>query len=179
MRSTVTRRLEDLRAALMTAPGARAWGACAMVFVAFVVCAGGVGVMGGLLRASLPHLAARDALATAAMVLVHPALTEEIVFRGLLLPRDAGAISRRRWWLVAGVALALYVAAHPINALLLRPEVARVFTSPLYLTLVTLLGIACTAAYVVSRSIWPPVVLHWLTVLAWLWFFGGQRVIGG
>ena len=47
----------------------------------------------------------------------------------------------------------------------------------LVLSLATLLGATCTAAYLISRSIWPPVVLHWLTVLAWIWLLGGRALL--
>ena len=113
----------------------------------------------------------------ASLIFLHPSLVEEIAFRALLLPRDAGSMRRGRLLLVAGAALAVYVASHPLNAWLFRPQVLSVFASPAYLVLTTLLGAACTAAYFVSRSIWPPVVIHWLTVVTWLWFLGGQALL--
>jgi predicted Abi (CAAX) family protease len=39
---------------------------------------------------------------------------------------------------------------------------------PRFLVQVTLLGLACSLAYLVSGSIWPPVLIHWLTVVVWL-----------
>jgi predicted Abi (CAAX) family protease len=108
-------------------------------------------------------------------LLIQPSLVEEIVFRGLLLPRDARTMPRRRLAVVVATALAVYVASHPLNAWLFRPDVLSLFTSPVYLMLAALLGLACTIAYFISRSIWPPVAMHWLTVVTWIWFLGGQR----
>jgi predicted Abi (CAAX) family protease len=84
---------------------------------------------------------------------------------------------RGRVLLIAGGALALYVASHPLNAILFRPQALALFESPVYLTLATLLGAACTAAYFISRSIWPPVAIHWLTVVAWLYLLGGHALL--
>ncbi|NJL41446.1 MAG: CPBP family intramembrane metalloprotease [Leptolyngbyaceae cyanobacterium SM1_4_3] len=36
-----------------------------------------------------------------------------------------------------------------------------------------LIGTVCTVSYLRSGSIWLPVVLHWLIVVAWLLVFGG------
>jgi|SRR5437867_303849 predicted Abi (CAAX) family protease len=111
------------------------------------------------------------------LLFVQPALVEEIVFRGLLLPRKADSWPRGRLVLVAAAALAAYVVSHPINARLFRPQVLGVFESAPYLVLTTLLGLACTAAYLISRSIWPPVAIHWLTVVLWIWLLGGQALL--
>jgi predicted Abi (CAAX) family protease len=177
MRSFAVQRVTDVREALTTMPDARSWLACALVFVLFIVCAGPIGLLSGFLRPSAPPLAAFDVLTTAALVFIQPALLEEIVFRGLLLPRDSRSLPRRRLLAIAVVALSLYVASHPLNAMLFRPGVLHVFASPVYLLLAALLGIACTTAYLVSKSIWPPVVIHWVSVLVWLWFLGGQALM--
>lgn len=113
----------------------------------------------------------------ALMVLVHPAFVEELVFRVLLLPRDPSTLRRGRVVAIAAIALGIYVASHPISAMLFRPQALSVFSSPAYLTLAALLGATCTAAYWISRSIWPPVLIHWLTVVLWLWFLGGQALL--
>ena len=175
LRSLAIRRWNDLRDALTTAPDSRTWFACAVVYAAFLLAAAPIGWTSGLLRPSTPHLAVRDALATGVLLLIQPSIVEEIVFRGVLLPRDARTMPRRRLALVVATALTVYVASHPLSAWLFRPEVLGLFTSPVYLVLAALLGLACTIAYFISRSIWPPVAIHWLTVVTWIWFLGGQR----
>jgi predicted Abi (CAAX) family protease len=174
IRSLASRRWNDLRAALATAPDARTWVACALVFATFLLGAGSIGFASGLLRPTPPHLSVRDALVAGVLLLIQPALVEEIVFRGLLLPRDVQTIPRRRLVVIALSALAVYVASHPLNAWLFRPDIFSLFASPAYLVLAALLGLTCTIAYFISRSIWPPVAIHWLTVVTWIWFLGGQ-----
>jgi len=177
MRSLAARRAGDLFAALTTIPDGRTWGACVLVYCLFLACALPIGVLSELLRPSLAHLRVAELAGTAVLVFFQPALVEEIIFRGMLLPREARAISRGRLGLIAGGALALYIASHPLNALLFKPSLLHVLASPAYLAIVALLGLACTAAYWISRSLWPAVVMHWLTVLAWLWLLGGQALL--
>ena len=178
MRSLAQRRKRDLREALTTIPDWRTWRTCAFVYCAFFVCAVPIGLLSGLLHPSLPHLSPAEMAGTGLLLFVQPALAEEIVFRGLLLPRHADSMSRGRLFIVAGAALAVYVAAHPLSALFWKSGFLSLFESPAYLVLAALLGLACTATYWISRSIWPPVALHWLTVVTWMWLFGGQALLG-
>jgi len=178
LRSLVIRRWNDLREALTTLPDVRTWLACALVYALFLFVAAPIGLTSGLLRPTSPHLPVADALWASLLMLIHPALVEEVVFRGLLLPRNPRTTSRTLLVAIAAAALALYVASHPLNAWLFRPDVLGVFASPAYLVLAALLGLACTVAYFISRSIWPPVAIHWLTVMLWIWFLGGQALLG-
>jgi predicted Abi (CAAX) family protease len=164
-------------AALTTIPGWRTWGRCALVYLIFLICAVPIGMSTGLLRPGLPHAALTQMLATSLIVLVHPAFVEELIFRVILLPRDAAVMRRGRLLALAALALTLYVASHPINAMIFRPQVLGLFTSVPYLTITALLGVACTVAYFISRSIWPPVLIHWLTVVLWLWLLGGEALL--
>ena len=166
-------------AALRTIPDGRAWSRCALVYAIFLVIALPIGLLTGLLHPQAAHVAPSAFVATALVVFLHPAFTEELIFRVLLLPREPARMSRGRGIVIAVAALGLYVASHPLNAIAFRPQLAVVFERPVYLALVTLLGAACTAAYWISKSIWPPVVMHWLTVLAWLWLLGGQALLSG
>jgi predicted Abi (CAAX) family protease len=177
MRSLAERRWQDLRDALTTIPGSRAWGTCALVYCAFLVCAAPIGLWSGLLRPGVPQLSAVQLIGGGLLLFVQPALFEEILFRGLLLPRQADSMGRANLIIVAGAALVVYVASHPINAMLFRPAALALFESPVYLLLAALLGATCTIAYLISRSIWPPVLIHWLTVVVWIWFLGGQSLL--
>jgi predicted Abi (CAAX) family protease len=178
MRSLAESRGRDLREALTTIPDWRTWRTCTFVYGLFLVCAAPIGLLSGLLRPSLPHLSPAELVGTGLLLFVQPALVEEIVFRGLLVPRRADSMSRGRLIVVAVAALVAYVASHPFSALLFRPAGLSLFESPVYLVLTALLGLACTATYLISRSIWPPVALHWLTVLAWIWLLGGEALLG-
>ena len=174
MRYLAERRWRDFREALTTIPDWRTWRTCAFVYCLFLVCALPIGLLSGLVRRSVPHLSPAEMAGTGLLLFVQPALAEEIVFRGLLLPRHADSMSRGRLFVVAAAALVVYVASHPLNALLLRPGALTLFESPVYLVLAALLGLACTATYLISRSIWPPVAFHWLTVVVWIWLLGGR-----
>lgn len=174
---TAVRRWRDLRAALTTIPDWRTWRTCALVYGVFLVVATPIGLFAGLLKPGAPHLPASEMATMGAMLLLQPALVEEIVFRGVLLPREAGTVRRGRLAAIAAAALALYVVSHPVNAWLFRPQVFGLFASPVYLVLTTLLGAACTAAYFISRSLWPSVAMHWLTVVLWIWFLGGRALL--
>ena len=177
MRSLAERRLTDLRDALITIPDWRTWRTCAFEYSLILICAVPIGLLSGLLRPSLSRLSPAEMAAAGLLLFVQPALAEEIVFRGLLLPRHAGSMSRGRLIAVAGAALVVYVASHPLNALLFRPGALSLFESPAYLVLTALLGLACTATYFISRSIWPPVALHWLTMLTWIWLLDGEALL--
>ena len=174
MRALAVRRVRDLRGALTTMPGWRTWRTCALVYLAFLVCAAPLGLAAGLLRPGVADLRPAQFVTTGVLIFLQPALVEELVFRGLLLPRDTKSMPGNRVVLVAGIALVVYVASHPLSAWLFRPQVFALFSSPAYLTLATLLGLTCTVTYFISRSIWPPVVVHWLSVVTWIWLLGGQ-----
>jgi predicted Abi (CAAX) family protease len=97
-----------------------------------------------------------------------PALQEELLFRALLLPSALEGVSPLA--LVPWVALSvgLFVAWHPLLAGTRRDPLRTLLQDPRFLVQVTLLGLACSLAYLVSGSIWPPVLIHWLTVVVWL-----------
>ena len=168
-----------IAAALRTIPDGRTWGRCALAYLVFLVVAFPIGLMTGLLHPGIAQMPSAQILTTALVVLVHPAFVEEFVFRVVLLPRETARVSRGRLAALVVLSLALYVGSHPVNAILFRPQVIALFESPAYLTVTTLLGVTCTAAYFISRSIWPSVVIHWLTVVLWVFTLGGQALLSG
>ena len=177
IRSVVGRRLQDLRDALTTIPDWQTWRTCALVYGLFLIVALPTGLASRLVRPATASLTPVELIGSGLLLFLQPALAEEIVFRGLLLPRDARSWPRRRLIPVAATALAVYVVSHPINAMLFRPRVLSLFESTPYLLLTTLLGVTCTVTYLISRSIWPPVAIHWLTVVMWIWLLGGQALL--
>ncbi|MGD1907460.1 MAG: type II CAAX prenyl endopeptidase Rce1 family protein [Leptolyngbyaceae cyanobacterium] len=100
-----------------------------------------------------------------------PALSEELLFRVCWLPRQGA--TRSQLWFWGGTGLALYVLAHPLTALLVLPGHRQTFFDPNFLVLTALLGVACTGVYLQTRSLWPPVIIHWLVVAVWLVGLGG------
>ncbi|MEM8604655.1 MAG: CPBP family glutamic-type intramembrane protease [Cyanobacteria bacterium P01_H01_bin.121] len=111
---------------------------------------------------------------TLLIALIFPALLEEWVFRVLLLPMqtDATLTSVLGW---SSLSLGIFVAAHPLNALIFFPSRRATFTSPTFLVLASLLGVVCTIAYLQSHSLWPPVAIHWFLVVVWLLWLGGYQ----
>lgn len=107
-----------------------------------------------------------------------PSLPEELLWRWLLIPPSAFG-STRRAALAIGLSSAVFTAAHPLAAAFFVPHAWSLFTHPAFLLIVFLLGVTCGTAYVASKSVWPPVVIHWLTVLAWKFLFGGPFVLLG
>ena len=85
---------------------------------------------------------------------------------------------RRHLIVVSVVALAVFIVSHPLHAWISRPAALGLFTSPVFLVCAALLGIMCTLAYFISRSLWLPVLLHWITVVVWIMFLGGHGLIG-
>jgi uncharacterized protein len=170
-------RWRDLAEALGTFPDRRGWLESAVWALLLVALATPLGWAGGLIELH-PGTAGR-LWRTVLLPFVAPALLEECVFRGLLLPhprrRGVPLQRRARWWLVS---LGAYVAAHPIAASLLRPAARGVFDAPAFLVEALLLGITATVLYERTGSLWPAVLLHGAIVAAWL-NLGGLALLSG
>ena len=117
-----------------------------------------------------------------------PGLLEEIVFRAALLPRlrrhgeyaemydDVLLLEPSADWGLAlrcGLALAAFVAMHPVNAMLLRRKALPTFCDWRFLACSAVLGAVCSVLYLETGTVWAPAVLHWLVVAVWLWEFDG------
>lgn len=108
---------------------------------------------------------------------VFPSLLEEVFFRGLLIPRDTARHGRKRiTQTIVGSAL-LFVIWHPLGALTVNPSAIPVFLDPAFLLIVAALGITCGYSYVISKSLWAPVLIHWATVVIWVFFLGGRNLV--
>ena len=178
MRSRLLERLSDVRSAIRTLPDAQTWLHCLVVYAVFLACALPLGFVSGFLRPEVATFSRSMFVLLPLYMFLRPALVEELVFRALLLPRGTNGVRRGRLIVVSILALAVFVVSHPLHGWLTRPEALELFTSPIFLVFATLLGIACTVTYLISRSLWPPVLLHWMTVLIWITLLGGQRVMG-
>jgi predicted Abi (CAAX) family protease len=108
-----------------------------------------------------------------------PSLAEELFWRWLLIPSSCfeGKAGRTIAYVLA--TSAVFTAAHPVAGIFFVPHARDVFTNPAFLLIVYLLGVTCGASYIIARSIWPPVIIHWLTVLAWKFLLGGPFVLLG
>ena len=147
---------------MTTWPDARGWLQTLIITAVFAIIALAVGLTSGLLH---PETAQTAALPLLLRTFFVPALLEELLFRMLPPPR---------LW---PFALAAYILFHPLNALLFWPEARDVFYDPVFLLLTALLGGGCTLLYRRTRSLWPPVALHWLSVAGWLLFLSGEDAL--
>lgn len=126
------------------------------------------GVLAGWLRFE-PMADLQSALIAAVILFFVPALIEELVFRGLLLSWFATVSQRWGNWLSIG----LFVLWHPVQALIFAPPWSAIFLQPSFLFATFILGIVLTHIRIVSQSLWPVIMIHWLLVVVWKLLFGG------
>jgi len=111
------------------------------------------------------------------ILFVFPSLLEEAFFRGVLIPRNILASGHlKAAWSVAFSTL-VFVLWHPFNALAFNPTAIPLFLNPWFLVIVCAMGVTCGYAYVLSRSIWVPVIIHWAAVTVWVLFLGGRNLV--
>ncbi len=126
------------------------------------------GYLGGWLYCN-PVADLPSALAAAIILFLVPALAEELIFRGLLLSWFATFSQRLGNWLSIG----LYVLWHPFQALTFGPPWSAIFLQPSFLFATFILGIVLTHIRIVSQSLWPVILIHWLLVVVWELLLGG------
>lgn len=160
------RRLSDLVASLRQVPGREdwrlagrelAWALPLMLVAAYA---------GGLVRVgSSPEIGAGLTLAFTRFVA--PALGEELLFRGVLIPR---LNAQPRHILLSSL---LFLLWHPLQAVTYGPPWAGAFLNPWFLAAVAILGVALGRIYAATGSLWPCIAVHWLVVVVWKVFLGG------
>ncbi len=106
--------------------------------------------------------------------LIFPALTEELVFRVILLPHPIEVVNWANWTLWAALSLLLFILYHPLNAKIVYRRYSPTFVNSIFLTLAGLLGLGCTIAYALTGSLWAIAIIHWIVVVVWLLFLGGM-----
>ncbi len=157
---------------IVTLPTARGWLEAALTFAVFGLLALPIAIQTGLMTFSPSDLPLHNLLLLVGIAVFSPSLLEESLYRGLLLPDTAQTLSLG-WYGWVGLSLSAYVLAHPLVAWLLWPWARPIFYDPAFLLIVLLLGLCCTFIRLRSGSIWPAVLIHWLTVASWKLFFGG------
>ena len=159
---------------LVTWPTGREWLSCSALFLTYSALALFLGLVSGILRWEL-HAEAIGKLARfTAIAFFVPCLSEELLFRAVFLPDP-----RQPWppvyrLLRATVALTLFVLWHPVNGLFLKTAAQQLFVDPRFLLLAALLGCCSTMIYLRTRSIWPSTLVHWISLVCWKTFLGGQ-----
>jgi len=112
---------------------------------------------------------------TAAIALILPALLEEFVFRGPII----WLASRRSKYTGMAVALSLaaFVLWHPLNGAFLLTEARDWFFDWRFLVIAAGFGAVASWLAFRTRSLWPPIVFHWLAVVGWKAFLGAPAFL--
>ncbi|MBD2103936.1 type II CAAX prenyl endopeptidase Rce1 family protein [Leptolyngbya sp. FACHB-261] len=132
-----------------------------------------IGFKSNFLRIQIINETWKEVVKIAAFSFVMPALSEEILFRVLLLPHpfENPSMKTKMLWIIIGIII--FIVYHPIQGMTWNPSGYYVFVQPIFLVLAALLGVICTIAYLGTGSIWLPSVIHWLAVVIWLVLLGG------
>jgi len=155
---------------LTALPDRRGWLLSGLIYFLFATIAVLFGVETGILEWKPDG---SNFLVIALIALIIPSLLEEMIFRAPLLWAPQG-----KAFIWGAVSLTLFILWHPLNAWLFLPEARSLFIDPRFLIIAAGLGLACTMSTVMTRSILPAVLMHWLTVIGWKGLFGGEQVIG-
>ncbi len=101
------------------------------------------------------------------------------MFRGLVVPNDVVSRGGARSAGYVLLSALLFTAWHPLNALTVNLDARALFLDPPFLVIVFLLGLVCAHAYVQSRSLWAPILVHFATVAVWVVLLGGRNLLLG
>ena len=150
---------------------------CLVGFALYAAVALALGLGSGFLEPGYPWPRPRRLLSAAASLLPMPAMGEELLFRGALLPHPGEGTPWPVLLAWSALGIGLFVAYHPLAGRLWYRRAERVFHDPRFLLQTALLGVATTALYQGSGSLWPAVLLHALAVLVWLERLGGRQLL--
>jgi len=159
--------------ALLTVPTLESWLITALLLLIIALTCLPIGFQSGLLDIRVLHLSFLGIVKILVSRFFFPCFAEELLFRVLLLPSPTPNTSVNIQLTRALISLVLYVIGHPIFAALFYQKAFGVFTNPCFLLSTLILGITLTISYWHSRSIWTPVVIHWIVVIVWLIIFDG------
>lgn len=101
-----------------------------------------------------------------------PSLFEESLFRLAPWYLTRGLPDSIRFGIL-GVALAVFIIMHPINARFFYRQARGTFERIDFLVMAGLIGFLAAAGLVLTGSWWVPVVIHWIPVAIWLTVLGG------
>lgn len=159
-------RLADLLCGLRCLPDRRGWLRVAVELGWALPLMLVVAHSGGLVRYA-PERDATILIGLGATLLISPAFGEEVLFRGLIMPRRHASAP----WVLLSVLL--FVLWHPLQAVTFGPPWAAAFVDSWFLLIVAILGGALARIYAATGSLWPGVAAHWLVVFAWKAVLGG------
>jgi predicted Abi (CAAX) family protease len=169
------RRLRHVHLACTTVPTRRQWAEAAAIFTGAGALGLAMGLRSRLVRPELMEESVVTYLLLPGLLAVTPGLTEELIFRGLLLPHPREPVATPGRLLALAGSLIAFVLWHPFNGRVTPRTGRHIFSDRRFLFQTAVLGGACAAVYMRGGSIWPPAVMHWLTVTVWILALGGRR----
>jgi len=176
-KSFLSGRLIDLKRGLLTLPKGSDILFSVVVFLIYITVALCIGLYSGFLKIKVLTTSTWVMILLPISFFFVPSLFEEMFFRGLLLPHKSRTTSNRLLLLYSVFSIFVFIVWHPINATTINHPAFAIFTNLVFLCLATLMSIACTITYLKTGSLWVPVVIHWLTVLAWVFFLNGRNCV--
>ncbi|WP_298325734.1 CPBP family glutamic-type intramembrane protease [Asticcacaulis sp.] len=156
---------------LIVWPSLKGWAWCAGVSAAVTLAVAVIGFGSGILHVAPPS---PGLLGVWLSVMLVPAFSEEIVFRGLMIPAKAETTRPVLW---IGVGTLIFVLWHVFEALVLLPG-ATLFLHPAFLLNAGLIGLGCALMRWRTGSLWPAVLLHGTLVFVWKAWLGGPSLEG-
>lgn len=156
-------------------PDAHDWLVAVGVVLVYAAIALPLGFRSGFLQFHVWSTTWNHQLLAALRCLITPAITEEFIFRVLLLPHPHEVVNWMNWGLWAVFSLILFIVYHPVNAKTYFKAGFPTFFDRVFLTLAGLLGLACTVAYALTGSFWVIVFIHWIVVVVWLLTLRGMQ----
>ena len=162
--------LSRLLRSFRTLPDRAGWTFTALVGLPTLLAMAAIGLTTGLYSLGPGDLTALPL--TMLTVLFVPAMGEEAVFRGLMVPGR----ERANPAIPIAVSTLLYVLWHPLEGFSFLPGARDLFARPDFLLVTGLLGLACAITRWRTGSIWPAVLLHWAAVVAWKTWLGGPSL---
>ena len=169
---------EKVISAILAIPTTKDWIVATMLLLMIISICLPLGIWCKFLEIRIPKLSARGVISVLVSRFLFPCFAEELIFRVLLLPAQNSDIPIKTQLFLGIGSLIVYVVSHPLNANLFYKKASGIFTNSFFLLSTTILGIACTLAYMTSGSIWTPVAIHWITVISWLLALGGYSKLG-
>ena len=173
LRQLCLNRLDALKASLVAKPSKEQILESFVIIVLYLVSAVAIGLGTGFLKPGFLYTGFHLYFILPFSMFIFPSFVEEAVFRVLLLPNPSNLSGGRAIALASIPSVSLYVAWHPFYASISGMGIA-IFDAP-FLSIVLILGITCTWLYLRTGSIWIPTIVHWLTVIIWVFFFGGRN----
>jgi len=175
VKSFLLNRFIDCKRGLVTVPKRSDILFSIVVFIIYIAVALPIGFCSGFFTIGVLKTNIWVTIVLPVSLLFVPSLFEEIFFRGLLLPHKERKISAKSMLLYSLFSITAFIAWHPVNAMTINPLAYSMFTNPVFLSLAALLAIACTITYLKTGSLWVPIAIHWLTVVAWVFLLGGRN----